>query len=317
MLDAIIIGGGPAGLSAALILARARRRILVCDAGRPRNDASSSLNGFLSRDGIHPADLLRLGRDELLRYGVEIHRQEAIDARVCEPGPPDNPSAHRFEVTLADSTRLRSRKLLLATGVRDIIPLIDRLKDLYGVSVFHCPYCDGWEHRDQRLIAYGKGNAAVGLALNLRTWSDTVLACTDGDPIDADHRARAERNGISTRPEPVARLEAGDGRLARIHFASGPAEPADALFFNTGQYQRSPLAQNLGCRFKADGGVETSDRQCTSVPGLYLAGDADKDVQFAIVAAAEGAIAAVAINRELQDEDRGAGAGSRKPDKGR
>jgi thioredoxin reductase len=297
MLDAIIIGGGPAGLSAALILGRARRRILVCDSGHPRNEASGSLNGFLTRDPIEPIQLLHLAREQLLRYDVEVRDQEATDAR-------RTPDGH-FEVTLAGGVRITSRKLLLATGVRDILPPIDGLPELYGRGVFHCPYCDGWERRDQCLAAYGKGNHAVGLALSLRTWSANVLACPDGEPLDELQIARAASNDIRVRPEPIARLEAGDGRLGRIHFASGPSEPCDAFFFNTGQVQRSVLPQKLDCRFKPNGGVETTDRQCTSVPGLYLAGDADKDVQFAIVAAAEGATAAVAINRELQDEDRG------------
>jgi thioredoxin reductase len=176
---------------------------------------------------------------------------------------------------------------------------------LYGSSVHHCPYCDGWEHRGERLAAYGKGRAAVGLALSLRTWSDRVVACCDGERLSEEDRALAERNEIGVREDGVVRLEGDDGELRRIHFERGAPLECDALFFNTGQVQRSDLPRRLGCSFKDDGGVRTSDRQCTDVPGLYLAGDADKDVQFVIVAAAEGATAAVAMNRELQDEDRG------------
>lgn len=270
--------------------------VVVCDAGRPRNLPSSALNGFLTRDPIEPAQLLHLARKELLRYGVGFRDQEAAHAAPSCPG---------FTVTLADGERLQSRKLLLATGVRDILPNIDGLEPLYGRSVFHCPYCDGWERRDTCLGAYGRGNAAIGLALSLRTWSANILACTDAALPDDHHLESAERNRIRLRHERVVRLEGRDGLLHRVHFESGPPEACDALFFNTGQVQRSGLPRLLGCRFKDDGGVQTTDRQCTSVPGLYLAGDADKDVQFAIVAAAEGATAAVAINRELQDEDRG------------
>ncbi len=207
-------------------------------------------------------------------------------------------------MALTDGEELAARKLLVATGMRDHVPRIDGLEPLYGISVHHCPYCDGWEHRDKRLAAYGEGDAALGLACSLRTWSPRITACTIGGAIDEEMRARAARLGIDVREEPVTRLEGEGGLLRRIHFDSAAPLDCDALFFNTGQAQRSDLPRLLGCDFKSDGGVATNDRQCTGVPGLYLAGDADRDVQFSIVAAAEGAVAATAINRELQDEDR-------------
>ncbi len=292
MYDVIIVGGGPAGLSAALVLGRCRRRVLVCDAGRPRNARAAALHGFLTRDGAHPGELLRLGRAELERYGVEFREVEVTDAS-CE-------ADGSFAVTVAPNERLRSRKLLLATGVRDELPRIEGVERLYGRSVHHCPYCDGWEHRDQRLVAYGKGSAAVGLALALRTWSPRVTACSDGERIDEAQKERAMRNGIAMRTERVVGLE-GSPSLERVVFGSGPALEADALFFNTSQRQQCDLAARLGCTVER-GAVRTTPRQGTGVPGLYLAGDADKDVQFVIVAAGEGATAAVAINRELQEE---------------
>lgn len=296
MYDAIIVGGGPAGLSAALILGRCRRRILVVDAGRPRNAAATHAHGFLTRDHIEPAEFLRLGREQLATYGVEFRAAEATDAARRPPG---------FRITLDTGESLDSRKLLLATGLRDILPDIPGLRPLYGRGVHHCPYCDGWEHRDQLLAALGPGAAAIGLALSLKTWSSKVTACTQGQPVPDDQLHRAARCGVAVRTQPIERLAARDGKLESIIFVSGPPLPCTGLFFNTPQVQRSPLASRLGCAFKPDGGVLSSDRQCTDVPGLYIAGDADKDVQFLIVAAAEGATAAVAINRELQDEDRG------------
>lgn len=297
MYDVIIVGGGPAGLSAALVLGRCRRRVAVCDAGSPRNAAARRLHGYLTRDGTEPAEILRLGREEILRYGVEFRSAE-VTAAACVDGG--------FEVGLDTGERLRSRKLLLATGVRDELPEIPGLKELYGTSVHHCPYCDGYEHRDRPLAAYGPGRAAIGLALSLRTWSAEVTACTDGrGGVRREERERLAAAGVALRTERVTRLESEGGRLARIIFESGPPLACEALFFNTGQAQRSPLALQLGCRLNRQGGVRTSSRQHTDVPGVYLAGDADKDVQFVIVAAAEGATAAVAINRELQGEDRG------------
>lgn len=296
VLDAVIVGGGPAGLSAALVLARCRRRLAVVDEGHGRNRAALELHGFLTRDGTPPGEFIRLGYGELAKYHVPVVHRRAVDA-AFESG--------EFRVVLDTGESLRARKLLVATGVRDILPDLPGFDALYGVSIHHCPYCDGWEHRDQRLVAYGAGRAAVGLALSLRTWSESVTACTAGETLEAQDRARAERNGIAVREEAVTELVAAGGKLERIRFADGPDLACEALFFNTGQVQRSDLPRRLNCRFRDDGGVVTDNRQCTGVPGLYLAGDADKDVQFVINAAAEGATAAVAINRELQDEDRG------------
>jgi thioredoxin reductase len=305
MYDAIIVGGGPAGLSAALVLGRCRRRVLVCDAGEPRNAASQALHGWLTRDGIHPARLLELGRAEVASYGTEI-----LDARVDEATA--LPQSERpawttaFQVTLGDGRRFLARKLLLATGMRDELPDVASVDDFYGRGVHHCPYCDGWEYRDGRLAAFGTGQAVVGLARSLKTWSARVTACTHGQPLDEEDRQALTDAAIDVREERVLRLEAGPfdpSRLARILFEDGTAAECDALFFNTGKVQQSPLPARLGCEPGHSGEMRTRGAQHTGVPGLYLAGDADGDVQFAVVAAAEGARAAVAINRELQKED--------------
>jgi thioredoxin reductase len=298
MYDVIIVGGGPAGLSAALILGRCRRRIVVCDAGRPRNFAAMHVHGFLTRDGTEPAELQRLSREQLIPYGVEWRQAEVVDGSCRERG---------FEVVLDNGERLESRKLLLATGVRDILPDFPGFDELYGRSIHHCPYCDGWEHRDQRLAAYGEGKAAVGLALSLRTWSDHVTACIQNGTLSEKDRQRCRDLNIEIRSESVKGLLSDAGVLRKIEFDSGPPLECDALFFNTAQVQRADLASRLGCSTDDWGAAETSARQRTSINGLFVAGDADRDVQFVIVAAAEGATAAVAINKELQGEDRGEG----------
>jgi thioredoxin reductase len=292
MVDVIIVGAGPAGLSAALILGRCRRRVLVCDAGHPRNAASHGLHGFLTRDGIQPAELLRIGREQMGPYdSVELREVGVTDATRVDD---------RFEVTLADRTRLSSRKLLLATGVVDQLPAVKGIETFYGRSVFHCPYCDGWETRDKPLAVYGRGERGRGLALELTAWSDDLVLCTDGPAgLRVEDLERLSRHGIAVRKERIARLEGTDGVLERIVFVNGDVLARRALFFNTGQRQRSDLPAKLGCEFTPSGDVWTDNYEATNIPGLYVAGDASHQVQLAIIAAAEGANAAFAINTAL------------------
>jgi thioredoxin reductase len=296
MYDVIIVGAGPAGLSAALMLGRSRRRVLVCDSGHPRNAASRAMHGFLTRDGVPPREFLAIAREQLRQYDtVELRDVEGLDA-ACR-------SDARFHVRLADGTEHGARKLLIATGVADNLPEIPGFRELYGISVFHCPYCDGWEVRDRPLAIYGRGARGLGLSLELTGWSRDLVLCTDGPSgIDAEGLARLARNRIAVREERVIRLE-GDGALDRIVFDAGEPLPRDAVFFTTGQTQQSELALGLGCEFNEKGTVRTGKYESTHLPGLYVAGDASRAVQWVVVAAAEGAEAAFAINTDLLKED--------------
>src|SRR5678815_5317292 len=212
--DVIIVGAGPAGLSAALILGRSRRRVLVCDAGHPRNATSRSLHGFITRDGIEPAEFLRLAREQLRPYDtVQLKQTEVTDLRRQD---------NRFEITLGEGDRMTSRKVLLATGVVDDVPEIEGIAAFYGRSVFHCPYCDGWELRDQPLAVYGRGENGAGLALELLLWSRDLVLCTDGPgELSAEQLQRLAHHRITLREERIARLDGNDGKLERLVFESG------------------------------------------------------------------------------------------------
>jgi len=296
VFDVIIVGGGPAGLSAALLLGRSRRRVLVCDAGKPRNAASHRLHGFLTRDSIEPAEFLHLGREQLTPYEtVKLRQAKIIDA--IRRG-------NTFELTLDNGERVSSRKLLLATGVVDELPEIEGFAAFYGSTVFHCPYCDGWEMRDQPLAVYGRGEKGSGLALELTLWSRDLVLCSDGPSELSDQQLqRLTRHNISVREDRIARLEGKDGVLQHIVFANGDLLARRGMFFSAGQKQGSDLPEMLGCEFTENGCVDTGDYETTNVSGLYVAGDASRLVQFVIVAASEGAQAAVAINKELMKED--------------
>ena len=294
LYDAIIVGGGPAGLSAALILGRCRRRVLLCDAGQPRNAASRALHGFLTRDGISPRELLRIGRKQLVKYGTEIVDAEVTAARRTKLG---------YEVRLAGGRRISARALLVATGVVDRLPAVEGSEALYGKCIFHCPYCDGWEVSDEALAVYGSGRSGMGLSLSLKTWTRDVTLVTNGSArLNTLERGRLARHGVSVVEKKIARFERR-GKGLEVVFADGQRLRRAALFFATGQGHSSDLPRRLGCRFTRNGAVKTNRLEETGVPGLYVAGDASRDVQLAIVAAAEGAKAAFAINHGLQERD--------------
>jgi thioredoxin reductase len=290
--DVIVIGGGPAGLSAALVLARCRRQVLVCDAGQPRNARSQALNGYLTRDGVPPLSFLQLAREELRRYDIEPVATIVTDVASTKEG---------FRVTLDNGRVVESHTVLVATGVRDKVPEIPGVEESYGISVHHCPYCDGWEVRDRAIVVLGSGASAAGLALSLKTWSKRVTICSNGrGRVQARHRQQLAEQHIALHERRIERVEHEEGRVQRIVFDAGDPLPCDAIFFTTGQEPQCDIPQRLGCEITRKGAVKTDLLGKTCVPGLYVAGDASRDVQFVIVAAAEGAKAAVAINKALQ-----------------
>jgi thioredoxin reductase len=208
-----------------------------------------------------------------------------------------------FRFNLENGLSIQARKTLLATGVQDSLPELTGLKTFYGQSVHHCPYCDGWEHADERLVAYGKGDEAAKLAVTLLAWSKNVTCCTDGVKLGPKVASRLAKYGIDYRCEKLCELCGSDGALKEIRFSDGDRLATDAFFFSAGQGQRSPLPRLLGCECDSEGLIVSKGKQGSQVRGVFIAGDADGDVQFAIVAAAEGAIAATAINSELEEED--------------
>jgi thioredoxin reductase len=265
--EVAIIGGGPAGLSAALVLGRCRRRVVLYDSGVYRNRAAHAVHAFLTREGIAPEDLRRLGRDEIARYDTVEIRDVSVD-RVSRDGA-------AFVLEAADGSRVRCKKLLLATGIRDNLPEVAGAEELYGSCLFHCVYCDGYELRDQALAAYAHDDRFVRV---LTQWSKDVVLCTGGaGAFDAAARARLEREGIVVDSREVVRFER-EGEGVKLVFAEGPALSRRAVFFHLGCAMRSNFARELGCDLDEKGGIAVDKYEATCVPGLYVAGDASRDI---------------------------------------
>ena len=293
----VIAGAGPAGLSAALVLGRAQRKVLLCDTGTPRSWASKEMHGFLTRDGIAPAQFRRLAHKELSRYPGVVFRMAEVTAAA-------RTARGHFEVTIGEQRRVRSRKLLIATGVFDHVPALDGIEQFFGTSVFQCPYCDGWEMRDRPIAVYGKRRRGFEMARAMTAWSSDLVLCTNGAAmLSATEESHLQRNGIPVIQARIERLEGTRGQLREIVFHGGRRLERSAMFFDTPSSNQSRLAQALGCQFTRHGGVKSGQHEATSVPGVFVAGNIIKDVQLAIVAAAEGTRAAFGINRALTRED--------------
>ncbi len=296
--DVVVIGGGPAGLAAALVLGRARRPTVLVDAGPGRNAPSVAVHGLLGHDGTPPALLRRLGRDQLEPYD----RVTVVDGQVTGvSGERDD-----FVVNLADGHTYRARRVVLATGVTDDLPDIEGLQPLWGRSVVHCPYCHGWELRGRALAAIVTEPLDVLLAIKLTDLSDDVVACLHGGPArNADEQAMLDRAGIAIRPERIARLEADGDHLRRIVFADGTSIERAGLFLHPPSRQAVPLASDLGCDMHEAGAVIVDDLGQTSIPGLYAIGDMARRATMPVaaqqvaVAGAEGTMTAIAIDSEL------------------
>lgn len=291
--DCLIIGGGPAGLNAAVVLGRCRRRVLVFDTGQHRNRHSHGMHNYLTRDDILPADFIRISLEELRKYSVQLVHKKIVKAQKNTEG--------LFEARDEDGRIYHSRLMLIATGLSDNLPDVEGFRAFYGRSVFHCPYCDGWEVRDRKVGIYAKNKEGWELALALKGWTDQVTLYTDGrNKVKPDQLQQLEANGIPVVRKVFAKLAGADGQLHQIVFRDGSEEPCDALFFVNGYTQQCDLVETFGCQMSRKGVVLTNRYQQTNIDGLYVAGDASRDMHFVVVAAAEGAKAGVIMNKALQ-----------------
>ncbi|WGV25838.1 NAD(P)/FAD-dependent oxidoreductase [Halotia branconii] len=295
--DCVIVGGGCAGLSAALLLGRGRRRVLVCDKGNPRNASAHESHSFFTRDGISPHELLNIGRNQLKPYkSVEF---QTIGVKEIKP------SGNQFDVVFEDGTVEKSRKILLAFGVIDEFPDIENFGEFWGTSVFHCPYCHAWEVRDEPLAVVDNGETGIEMAALLKNWSADLVLCTNGEAeLTADQRKLLENHKIIVREEKITRLEGNKGRLETIIFETSEKIECHGMLIRPKQKLRSDLAEKLGCELNEFNLIKTTNVfNETSVKGVYAAGDITSPMQAIAVAVFQGSAAASGLNYSLIAED--------------
>lgn len=291
VFDVVIVGGGAAGLSAALVLARARRRVVVVDAGEPRNTPAAHMHGFLSRDGMPPLELLKAGREEIAGYGGEFIADGVVSV------------TRGFTVALSSGRMLRSRRILVATGLTDRLPDIPGLRERWGRDVMQCPYCHGWEVRDHAVgVIATTPPSAIHHAQLVRQWAEDLTLFTNDVEIPGDEREKLAARGIKVVDGKVARVVVEDDRIRGVELADGRAVLRDALFTGGDWEPHDALLRSLGCEV-ADGWVTVDGMGQTSVPGVYAAGNVVDQRANVIMATAQGSMAAIALNGDLVAED--------------
>jgi thioredoxin reductase len=294
--DCAIIGGGPAGMNAALVLGRARRRTILLDNNKPRNAVTHASHGFLTRDGISPAEFRQLTATEISRY-PSVHREECEIELV-------NPTASGFRVLTCGGQEFHSRKIILATGLKETLPRIDGLETCYGTSIFNCPYCDGWELRDQPLVLLSGSNHAFRLAMLLHNWSRDLIVCTNGETnLTLAQQDVLRRKGIQIEGQPVYELLSDEGRLQAVRFADGSLIRRSGGFVLPILSQANTFGAALGCKPDGINGLFTDAFGRTSVKGVFAAGDtAVTAPSQLVIAAAAGSRAAIGVNEDLSEE---------------
>ena len=296
--DVAVVGGGPAGLTAALWLGRYLHSVALIDSGDPRNWETRGINGFLGAQGIRSPELRARGRADAASFGVDL-----VDDEVSRI---HNTNGERFVLDLYHGRTIEARRTLLAIGIKDIWPDIPGLGDCYGETAHVCPDCDGYETRGRKTVVIGSGRKAVGMALSLTTWTEKIVICTNGQPADmeAKHLEKLKALNIPVLEAKVNRITSRDHEIRCINLDGGMQLDCDRLYFAIGQYPADDLGAQLKCKRNDLGLIEIDEHYHTSVMNVFAAGDIVGGAQLAIAAAADGAIAALAIHASLVPDSR-------------
>ncbi len=298
LYDIAIIGGGPAGLSAALWLARYLHSVVLVDSGDPRNWETRGINGFLGAHAIRSPELRRRGREQAEKYGARFIDEEVTTAeRIGE---------EHFRIRLTSGVTIDARRLLLAIGIKDVWPKIPGLDECYGETVHVCPDCDGYETRDQKTVVVGIGKRAVGMALVLTTWTDEIVICTNGEPagIGKENLGKLQALNIPVLTERIECAQSDQGEIRCLDLEGGKQLDCDRLYFAIGQYPADDIGAQLECERDDMGCIVVDEHFHTSQLNVFAAGDIVPGPQLAIKAAAGGAVAALSIHHSLVPEER-------------
>jgi thioredoxin reductase len=301
--DVGIVGGGPAGLTAAIWLARYLHSVVLVDSGDPRNWETRGINGYLGHPHIKPAEIRALGRDECRKHGVQL-----VDAILTTARKVDD---EQFVLTTQDGTQLTVRRVLLAIGIRDVWPDVPGLDHVYGDNAHVCPDCDGYDARGKKVVVIGHGRKAVGMALNLTTWTRDIIICTNAHAPEMDlpeYCQKLDALNIPVLTEPILRVQCEGSAIHSVQLAGGAQLDADKIFFTLGQYPAddpiTQLGDQLGCARDEEDLIVIDEHYHTSVRNVFAAGDIVPGPQLAIAAASDGAIAALAMHKSLVPAER-------------
>ncbi len=297
--DVVVVGAGPAGLNAALVLGRARRRVVVIDEEMPRNRVTHESHGFLTRDGISPKEFRRIAKEQILKYPSVSFESDIV----CSVSGSDG----GFDVTTESGRIVHSRKVLFATGMKDVLPNIKGLAEVYGTSAFVCPFCDGWELRDKHLCVIGTNPMALHLVRVVSGWTKRITLLTNGSQfLTTDQLADLECHSVLTSQDTIKQIESTQGLVKRITFKTDAAVECEGIFFIPKLVQATSIPASLGCEVSYNGPfstIVTDPTGRTNVAGIYSAGDAATTSYQLISAASSGATAAAAIQLDLLDAE--------------
>lgn len=297
MLDCVVVGGGPSGLNASLVLARAKRNIILFDEDKPRNAITHESHGFLTRDGIKPSEFKKVAKDQIRKYpNLSIQNQRVTNIQK---------ENQFFQIHTGDGKAYRSKKVILSTGLKDVMPQIEGLHDFYGTSLFICPFCDGWELKDRPIVIISEDERTFHLTKMVFNWSKDLVVCTNGKKIlTSEQRESFEKNDIQVIEDEISVLQGDKGQLASIQFTNGKEIRRDGGFISSKLEQASPLAQLLGCTITKNGGIETDAFGRTNIEGVYASGDCTLSTPPQLInAASEGSKVASGVISDLINEE--------------